>query len=161
LWLTDRQVSTTSELEVRFARLWTQCQRCQGSLHQVPALRCDEPAVAYAIARMYFAPAKTARFSICARRLRKTSRTRRRCWTGSRTRRGDDGVVLLLCLLGTPPVLYYSCIMGRTFHQPGLPEIMCAQEGLERRRGRAHGAGPVHGRDTSGCTTLWCIMTVL
>ncbi|KAI9201944.1 DNA polymerase family B-domain-containing protein [Polychytrium aggregatum] len=29
-----RQVATVNELETRFARLWTQCQRCQGSLHQ-------------------------------------------------------------------------------------------------------------------------------
>ncbi|KAJ1561863.1 DNA-directed DNA polymerase delta [Cladochytrium tenue] len=27
-------MSIMSELEVKFARLWTQCQRCQGSLHQ-------------------------------------------------------------------------------------------------------------------------------
>lgn len=32
--LYQKQVATTSELQVRFARLWTQCQRCQGSLHQ-------------------------------------------------------------------------------------------------------------------------------
>ncbi|KAJ7178836.1 DNA polymerase family B-domain-containing protein [Mycena crocata] len=32
--LYQKQVSTTSELQVRFSRLWTQCQRCQGSLHQ-------------------------------------------------------------------------------------------------------------------------------
>ncbi|EIN06111.1 delta DNA polymerase [Punctularia strigosozonata HHB-11173 SS5] len=32
--LYHKQVSTTSDLEVRFSRLWTQCQRCQGSLHQ-------------------------------------------------------------------------------------------------------------------------------
>ncbi|KAJ7256390.1 DNA polymerase family B-domain-containing protein [Mycena rebaudengoi] len=30
----QRQVSITSALQVRFSRLWTQCQRCQGSLHQ-------------------------------------------------------------------------------------------------------------------------------
>lgn len=29
-----KQLDAASELEVRFARLWTQCQRCQGSLHQ-------------------------------------------------------------------------------------------------------------------------------
>ena len=29
-----RQLLTTNELEGRFSRLWTQCQRCQGSLHQ-------------------------------------------------------------------------------------------------------------------------------
>lgn len=28
-----RTVGRVSELEVRFGRLWTQCQRCQGSLH--------------------------------------------------------------------------------------------------------------------------------
>ncbi|KAG9037465.1 DNA-directed DNA polymerase delta [Tulasnella sp. JGI-2019a] len=28
------QINKTSELQVAFARLWTQCQRCQGSLHQ-------------------------------------------------------------------------------------------------------------------------------
>jgi DNA polymerase delta subunit 1 len=33
--LYQKQVTTTSEVQVRFARLWTQCQRCQGSLHQV------------------------------------------------------------------------------------------------------------------------------
>ncbi|ETW78956.1 hypothetical protein HETIRDRAFT_155985 [Heterobasidion irregulare TC 32-1] len=32
--LYQNQVLTTSELQVRFSRLWTQCQRCQGSLHQ-------------------------------------------------------------------------------------------------------------------------------
>ncbi|KAF8075071.1 DNA polymerase family B-domain-containing protein [Lyophyllum atratum] len=32
--LYQKQILTTSELQVRFARLWTQCQRCQGSLHQ-------------------------------------------------------------------------------------------------------------------------------
>ncbi|RKP11132.1 DNA polymerase family B-domain-containing protein [Thamnocephalis sphaerospora] len=30
----QRQLNQTNELEMRFARLWTQCQRCQGSLHQ-------------------------------------------------------------------------------------------------------------------------------
>ncbi|CDO75821.1 hypothetical protein BN946_scf184951.g19 [Trametes cinnabarina] len=30
----QKQVSNASELQVRFSRLWTQCQRCQGSLHQ-------------------------------------------------------------------------------------------------------------------------------
>ena len=34
--LYQKQVASTSELQVRFSRLWTQCQRCQGSLHQVP-----------------------------------------------------------------------------------------------------------------------------
>lgn len=29
-----RQLETTTDLEERFSRLWTQCQRCQGSLHQ-------------------------------------------------------------------------------------------------------------------------------
>ncbi|KAF8884972.1 DNA polymerase family B-domain-containing protein [Infundibulicybe gibba] len=32
--LYHKQISSTSELQVRFSRLWTQCQRCQGSLHQ-------------------------------------------------------------------------------------------------------------------------------
>ncbi|KAF7973956.1 hypothetical protein HWV62_13918 [Athelia sp. TMB] len=32
--LYQKQVITSSELQVRFSRLWTQCQRCQGSLHQ-------------------------------------------------------------------------------------------------------------------------------
>ncbi|KAG6813826.1 DNA-directed DNA polymerase delta [Tricholoma furcatifolium] len=32
--LYQKQIMTTSELQVRFSRLWTQCQRCQGSLHQ-------------------------------------------------------------------------------------------------------------------------------
>ncbi|KAI0741539.1 DNA polymerase family B-domain-containing protein [Daedaleopsis nitida] len=32
--LYQKQVSSASELQVRFSRLWTQCQRCQGSLHQ-------------------------------------------------------------------------------------------------------------------------------
>ncbi|EME86720.1 uncharacterized protein MYCFIDRAFT_202624 [Pseudocercospora fijiensis CIRAD86] len=31
--LYQRSLSKTAELEVRFARLWTQCQRCQGSMH--------------------------------------------------------------------------------------------------------------------------------
>lgn len=29
-----KEISTLSELEVKFNRLWTQCQRCQGSLHE-------------------------------------------------------------------------------------------------------------------------------
>ncbi|PCH44386.1 delta DNA polymerase [Wolfiporia cocos MD-104 SS10] len=32
--LYQKQVTTASEYQVRFSRLWTQCQRCQGSLHQ-------------------------------------------------------------------------------------------------------------------------------
>ncbi|KAF8899613.1 DNA polymerase family B-domain-containing protein [Gymnopilus junonius] len=32
--LYQKQIISTSELQVRFSRLWTQCQRCQGSLHQ-------------------------------------------------------------------------------------------------------------------------------
>ncbi|KAF5355326.1 hypothetical protein D9758_006032 [Tetrapyrgos nigripes] len=32
--LYQKQITTASELQVRFSRLWTQCQRCQGSLHQ-------------------------------------------------------------------------------------------------------------------------------
>ncbi|KAI0731291.1 DNA polymerase family B-domain-containing protein [Earliella scabrosa] len=32
--LYQKHVSSASELQVRFSRLWTQCQRCQGSLHQ-------------------------------------------------------------------------------------------------------------------------------
>ncbi|KZP01626.1 delta DNA polymerase [Calocera viscosa TUFC12733] len=32
--LYQKQSSSTSALQVHFARLWTQCQRCQGSLHQ-------------------------------------------------------------------------------------------------------------------------------
>ncbi|KZT70718.1 hypothetical protein DAEQUDRAFT_162972 [Daedalea quercina L-15889] len=31
--LFQKQVTATSEMQVRFSRLWTQCQRCQGSLH--------------------------------------------------------------------------------------------------------------------------------
>ena len=33
--LYQKQIMSTSQLQVRFSRLWTQCQRCQGSLHQV------------------------------------------------------------------------------------------------------------------------------
>jgi DNA polymerase delta subunit 1 len=29
-----KQLEATNDVEQRFARLWTQCQRCQGSLHQ-------------------------------------------------------------------------------------------------------------------------------
>ncbi|KAL5037094.1 hypothetical protein BDV3_006196 [Batrachochytrium dendrobatidis] len=32
--LHKRQVDIVNELEVKFSRFWTQCQRCQGSLHQ-------------------------------------------------------------------------------------------------------------------------------
>ncbi|KAG0326563.1 DNA-directed DNA polymerase delta [Dissophora globulifera] len=32
--LYQKQMSIVNNLEVRFSRLWTQCQRCQGSLHQ-------------------------------------------------------------------------------------------------------------------------------
>jgi DNA polymerase delta subunit 1 len=31
--LYNKSLTKTSELEVKFARLWTQCQRCQGSIH--------------------------------------------------------------------------------------------------------------------------------
>eukprot|EP01135_Chromosphaera_perkinsii_P002643 Nk52_evm11s226 gene=Nk52_evmTU11s226 len=30
----QKQVEVTTEMEQRFSKLWTQCQRCQGSLHQ-------------------------------------------------------------------------------------------------------------------------------
>ena len=33
--LYQKQASVTSDYQTRFSRLWTQCQRCQGSLHQV------------------------------------------------------------------------------------------------------------------------------
>ncbi|KAH7911043.1 DNA polymerase family B-domain-containing protein [Hygrophoropsis aurantiaca] len=32
--LYQKQITAASEMQVRFSRLWTQCQRCQGSLHQ-------------------------------------------------------------------------------------------------------------------------------
>ncbi|KAH7890713.1 DNA polymerase family B-domain-containing protein [Phlebopus sp. FC_14] len=32
--LYQKQVASASEFQVQFSRLWTQCQRCQGSLHQ-------------------------------------------------------------------------------------------------------------------------------
>ncbi|KAF8661353.1 hypothetical protein AX16_001448 [Volvariella volvacea WC 439] len=32
--LYQKQVMNASEMQVKFSRLWTQCQRCQGSLHQ-------------------------------------------------------------------------------------------------------------------------------
>ncbi|KAG2748452.1 hypothetical protein P692DRAFT_201790083 [Suillus brevipes Sb2] len=32
--LYQKQITSASQLQVRFSRLWTQCQRCQGSLHQ-------------------------------------------------------------------------------------------------------------------------------
>jgi len=32
--LYQKQVTVTSDYQTRFSRLWTQCQRCQGSLHQ-------------------------------------------------------------------------------------------------------------------------------
>ncbi|KAF9245286.1 DNA polymerase family B-domain-containing protein [Melanogaster broomeanus] len=32
--LFQKQVKSASEMQIRFSRLWTQCQRCQGSLHQ-------------------------------------------------------------------------------------------------------------------------------
>jgi len=32
--LYQKQLTAVNDLEVRFSRLWTQCQRCQGSLHQ-------------------------------------------------------------------------------------------------------------------------------
>lgn len=38
------QVSHLNALEERFSRLWTQCQRCQGSLHEdVICTRCVLP----------------------------------------------------------------------------------------------------------------------
>ncbi|KIJ65720.1 hypothetical protein HYDPIDRAFT_39637 [Hydnomerulius pinastri MD-312] len=32
--LYQKQITNASDFQVRFSRLWTQCQRCQGSLHQ-------------------------------------------------------------------------------------------------------------------------------
>ncbi|KAF8845184.1 hypothetical protein BDN67DRAFT_962126 [Paxillus ammoniavirescens] len=32
--LYQKQMKTASDMQIRFSRLWTQCQRCQGSLHQ-------------------------------------------------------------------------------------------------------------------------------
>lgn len=32
--LYQKEICTMSALEEKFARLWTQCQRCQGSLHE-------------------------------------------------------------------------------------------------------------------------------
>ena len=31
--LYQKQINTVSEMQIRFSRLWTQCQRCQGSMH--------------------------------------------------------------------------------------------------------------------------------
>jgi DNA polymerase delta subunit 1 len=31
----QRSMAAVNELESQFGALWTQCQRCQGSLHQV------------------------------------------------------------------------------------------------------------------------------
>lgn len=42
--LYQKQVTVTSDYQMRFSRLWTQCQRCQGSLHQVHLL---EPILSY------------------------------------------------------------------------------------------------------------------
>ena len=33
--LYHKQITSAADFQTRFARLWTQCQRCQGSLHQV------------------------------------------------------------------------------------------------------------------------------
>ena len=35
-----RSLTTVNELEAAFGALWTQCQRCQGSLHQVRSHSC-------------------------------------------------------------------------------------------------------------------------
>ena len=32
--LFQKEICTMSSLEEKFSRLWTQCQRCQGSLHE-------------------------------------------------------------------------------------------------------------------------------
>lgn len=39
--LYQKHVGQTSKLQIDFARLWTQCQRCQGSLHQVRTAFCS------------------------------------------------------------------------------------------------------------------------
>lgn len=36
-----------SQVQVSFARLWTQCQRCQGSLHLVSKSRCKDQHLTY------------------------------------------------------------------------------------------------------------------
>ena len=37
----QRSMAAVNELESQFGALWTQCQRCQGSLHQVWRLPAD------------------------------------------------------------------------------------------------------------------------
>ena len=37
----QRSMAAVNELESQFGALWTQCQRCQGSLHQVRRLPAD------------------------------------------------------------------------------------------------------------------------
>jgi DNA polymerase delta subunit 1 len=32
--LYQKEICTMSSLETKFSRLWTQCQRCQGNLHE-------------------------------------------------------------------------------------------------------------------------------
>lgn len=71
--LYHKQVASVSELQVRFSRLWTQCQRCQGSLHQVRRYHLDVViALLTRFIRMFFAVVRIAPFSTCERRRRRT-----------------------------------------------------------------------------------------
>lgn len=54
------QSASTASLQVDFARLWTQCQRCQGSLHQVRIL---------SLSKLYILLCLMYRFLHCVGRL--------------------------------------------------------------------------------------------
>lgn len=73
-----KQVSIAAQAETAYARLWTQCQRCQGSLHQVRACasltsgKAGLTSASHLLEnRTFCARQRTARSSTCARRLRR------------------------------------------------------------------------------------------
>ena len=89
LWNDTLQVSSVSDLQVRFSRLWTQCQRCQGSLHQVNILRFIlrySLQTGFIFYRTCYAPVKIVRYITCEKRRKKMWKTPIRCWNASRVK---------------------------------------------------------------------------
>jgi len=106
--LYQKQIVTASQHQIRFSRLWTQCQRCQGSLHQVR--NHGYPPCSNLITRPYHfrmccAVVKTVRYSTCGRRHRKMLRMRMRYWSVSMATYGSPFMAFfslaysILCLV--------------------------------------------------------------
>jgi hypothetical protein len=90
--LYQKHVNQTSSLQIDFARLWTQCQRCQGSLHQASTQS------SIADSRMSFALRQIARYIIDGQRVKRKSLLPSRNWTASTKRPiGSDACYIMTC----------------------------------------------------------------